>query len=132
MPMRIQSAGRYEFEVRGYDDPDGDRCKQGWTKRIGFTVGHRGGNPNPDDAPVEGLIADRWHLYDAWDGPLGRPLGQAITLPLVLLVPHGCEQVAALASGEYRLDLDPDLDLVPGCQPDAFSTPGAPFASRER
>ncbi|GFJ81016.1 LGFP repeat-containing protein [Phytohabitans houttuyneae] len=79
MPMRIQSAGRYEFEIRGCDDPDGDRCEQGWTKRIGFTVGHRDGNPFPDDAPVDGLIADRWHLYDAWDGPLGRPTGPAVT-----------------------------------------------------
>ncbi|GAA5108520.1 hypothetical protein [Nocardia iowensis] len=79
--MRIQSAGRYEFQVRGCDDADGDTCRQGYTKRIGFTVGRVGVSPFPDDAPVEGLIADRWHLYDAWAGPLGRPAGPVIAQP---------------------------------------------------
>ncbi|GIH05347.1 hypothetical protein Rhe02_34140 [Rhizocola hellebori] len=40
---------------------------------------------------------------------------------LVLLTPPGQEELAVLATGQYRVEIDPQLGLAPVCRPDAFS-----------
>jgi hypothetical protein len=65
----LQGFGDYAFKVQGCDD--GDVSRQGWTALVRLTVGQKPGDPGP--IPVTGVIAERWHMFGAWDGPLGRP-----------------------------------------------------------
>ena len=45
---------------------------------VRVSLARLGDSPFPDDPPVLGTIADRWHELGAWDGgPLGRPVDEA-------------------------------------------------------
>lgn len=68
--VTLQDFGEYAFTVAGYDSSD--ETPQGWTATVRLTVGPKPGDPGP--IPVTGVIAERWHMFDAWDGPLGRPV----------------------------------------------------------
>ncbi|MGH4009902.1 MAG: LGFP repeat-containing protein [Pseudonocardiaceae bacterium] len=69
----LQGFGEYAFRVKGCDNPavGSEVSRQGWTALVRLTVGPKPGDPGP--TPVTGVIAERWHMFGAWDGPLGRP-----------------------------------------------------------
>ncbi|MFI7001062.1 LGFP repeat-containing protein [Nocardia sp. NPDC050175] len=75
--VRLQGFGSYLFRVKGCDGPtvfSGERSLQGWTALVGVAVGVTAGEAPSEHPPVTGLIAERWHLFGAWDGPLGLPV----------------------------------------------------------
>jgi hypothetical protein len=69
----LQGFGEYAFKVKGCDNPlvGSEVSRQGWTPLVRLLVGPQPGDPGP--IAVTGVIAEQWHMFGAWDGPLGRP-----------------------------------------------------------
>src|SRR5262249_29712718 len=77
---RLQGFGHYTFVVKSCTSPliGSDHCTE-WTIPVAVDFGPIGTSPFPNDPPVAGIIADRWHELRAWSGPLGRPVAEAAT-----------------------------------------------------
>jgi hypothetical protein len=67
---RLQGFGEFSFVVQSCNGDD----RGAFTIPVRVTFASLGDSPFPDDPPVVGLIADRWHELGAWNGLLGRPV----------------------------------------------------------